>query len=68
MRTVPRWVPAGREREGEMRLQPAAPIRTLEECAREMSMTIEQAKYLHENALQKLGAALSVYGYGRNKR
>jgi len=33
-----------------------------------MSMTIEQAKYLHENALQKLGAALSAYGYGRNKR
>jgi len=68
MRIVPRWVAASQKRDGEMRFQPAAPIRTLEECAREMSMTIEQAKYLHENALQKLGAALSAYGYGRNKR
>lgn len=52
-----------REREGEMRLQPHAPLLTLEECSELLGLTIEQVKYLHESALQKIGAALSAYGY-----
>lgn len=68
MRIAERWNSDGRKREGEMWLVPHAPVRTLEECAREMNMTFEQAKYLHENALQKLRAALSAYGYHRGDR
>lgn len=68
MRVFQRWATHRREREGEMRIQPAAPIRTLEECAREMGMTLEQAHYVHANALQKLRAALSAYGYHRGDR
>jgi len=62
MRTIARWNSA-REREGEMRLQPAAPLRTMEECAQELGMSVEQVKHSHELAIQKLRAALSAWGY-----
>jgi DNA-directed RNA polymerase sigma subunit (sigma70/sigma32) len=68
MRVIPRVAGTDRKRDFEMRLQPAAPIRTLEECACEMSVTVEQAKYLHEQALQKLRAALSAWGYHKGDR
>ena len=41
------------------------PITTLEECARIMGISTQQARYYHANALQKLRAALSAYGYHR---
>lgn len=53
------------EREGEMRLSPHMPLLTLEECSKILGLTHEQVKYLHASALQKLGAALSAYGYHR---
>lgn len=46
-----------------MRLIPTAPVRTLEECAREMGITLEQAYYLHGTAIQKIKPALIAYGY-----
>ena len=67
VRTQPRWVNANRKRDGEMRFQPAAPIRTMEECASELGMTVEQVKHSHELALQKLRAALSAWGYHRER-
>jgi hypothetical protein len=57
------YSPDNRKRDGEMRMQPAAPLYTLEECSGILGLTLEQVKYLHESALQKLGAALSAYGY-----
>lgn len=68
MRIAERWNSDGRKREGEMWLVPHAPVRTLEECAVVMGMTVEQAKYLHETALQKIGAALAAYGYHKERR
>jgi hypothetical protein len=68
MRTIPRWNAELRRREGERRLQPAAPVRTIEECARELGMTVKQVYHAHTSAIQKIRAALSAYGYGRTKR
>lgn len=63
MRLVERWASDKDKQPHQMRLQPDAPLLTLEECAEALGMTYEQVKYLHASALQKIGAALSVYGY-----
>jgi|LakMenEpi03Aug12_release.lakeMendotaPanAssembly.Ray.scaffolds.fasta_scaffold2964575_2 hypothetical protein len=67
MRTIPRYHRESRKRDGEMRFQPAAPIRTMEECASALGMTVEQVKHAHELALQKLRAALSAWGYHKER-
>lgn len=45
---------------------PSRPLLSLEECANVMGLTHEQAKYLHENAIIKIRAALVAYGYKKN--
>lgn len=52
---------AKKQRDGEMRLRPAEPIRSLEECAEIMGLTMEQAMFHHTSAIQKLGEALAGY-------
>jgi predicted DNA-binding protein (UPF0251 family) len=52
-----------REHHGEMRLIPHAPLRTMQECADAMGINEEQAYYIHANAIQKIAAALSAWGY-----
>jgi hypothetical protein len=52
---------AKKQRDGEMRLRPAEPIRSLEECAEIMGLTMEQAMFHHTSAIQKLSKALSGY-------
>ena len=59
---------ARRQRDGEMRLRPAEPIRSIEECAEVMGLTVEQAQFHHTSAIQKLGEALSTFGYHKEFR
>lgn len=68
MRIVERWNSDGRKRGGEMWLVPHAPVRTLQECADELGITLDQAWILHQNAIQKIGAALAAYGYNKERR
>jgi hypothetical protein len=65
MRIVERWNSCKRNRKEEMRFVPEAPLLTLEECAEALNLTYAQVEYLHKSALQKLGAALSAWGYHR---
>lgn len=44
------------------------PLRTLAEVAEITGLTWEQVRYCEENALQKLKAALSAYGYHKERQ
>lgn len=48
---------------GQWYFNPRAPIRDLQEVARIMGLTYNQAKYLEKTALIKLRPALVAYGY-----
>jgi DNA-directed RNA polymerase sigma subunit (sigma70/sigma32) len=57
-----------REHHGEMLMIPHAPLRTMQECAGILGITLNQAHYIERVALEKLRPALVAYGYHKEFR
>ena len=63
MKTVPRWTDRDRNKDYSPRIKAHAPALTMEEVATLLNLTEEQVYHAHANAIKKLRAALTSFGY-----
>ena len=67
MRVIPLCTHESRHREGEMRFQPTRPMRTFDEVGTLLGISAREAEEHHRVAVIKIRAALSAWGYHKER-